>query len=140
MTHNKRPLFVNIILALLAIMVLWSIVNDRNRIYLGAGFSYYRDIKSVLFWNVGDTTNRDIPPTVLAYKKNQQYIVIKQKPKEYENVMYPQYNYSAGRDTVYYWIINKNTKQVSGPLERKDFMALTEGLQIPKSLLKCILP
>ena len=49
MTHNKRPLFVNIILALLAIMVLWSIVNDRNRIYLGAGFSYYRDIKSVLF-------------------------------------------------------------------------------------------
>ena len=62
-----------------------------------------------------------IPPTILEYRYNSDFIIVKQHPTKYKDIMYIDYNYPLGRDTVYYWIIEKKTNTFTGPKSHDEF-------------------
>ncbi|UTC81978.1 DUF3997 domain-containing protein [Treponema denticola] len=58
----------------------------------------------------------DIPPEVLMYQYDDNFIVAKQKPRRYKEFNYTYnegYKYSKGLDSEYYWIIKKKRKKFS---------------------------
>ena len=63
-----------------------------------------------------------IPPTILEYRYNSEIIVAKQHPTKYKDIMYIDYNYPLGRDTIYYWIIEKETNTFMGPINYDEFL------------------
>ncbi|MBQ7539801.1 MAG: hypothetical protein IJT13_01605 [Bacteroidaceae bacterium] len=65
-----------------------------------------------------DSTCVFIPPAVLSsdYFITNDYILAKQHPNQFDGD-YPRfYQYPMGRDTTYYWLVNKKTKEQAGPL------------------------
>ena len=42
------------------------------------------------------------------------------------------YNYYLGRDTIYYWIIDKQTGKVFGPIDYNKFISLLSAYNAPK--------
>ena len=87
---------VNIILLLFLFLFL-TFMCDTGVLKLGKGFVYYHEIKAIL----GKT---DIPPTVLSFDYNRNYIIVKQKPEESNCGLYNpvEYVYPLGYDTTYY--------------------------------------
>lgn len=75
----------------------------------------------------------DIPPVVNNYKYNKRFIVAKQSPTEYTHAIYDkmEYNYYLGRDTVYYWIIDKQTGKVWGPIDYNKYFSLLRVYNVP---------
>ena len=64
----------------------------------------------------------DIPPYVIAYDYDRNYIIVKQRPQYKEYVIYDRINYPLGKNYTYYWIIIKRNKEVIGPLSYEDFI------------------
>jgi hypothetical protein len=100
------------IVLLLLIYTAFALFYDSTVIYLGHGFRYFEEVG---FIEAKDTSVSDIPPSVLAYKNRWTYLLVKQKPKAYDDALFAHFDYSHGRDTTYYWLINKKTKHVWGP-------------------------
>lgn len=121
-----------ITLNIISIILLFFIITfflDNNEINLGNGYAY----------NYGNHMvfgNNNIPQLVLDFDYNSDFIIVKQKPKLYENAWTDSigYNYSLGRDVIYYWIINKNTHKVLGPLTYDEYITNQKKYKIPKSL------
>ncbi|UTD13033.1 DUF3997 domain-containing protein [Treponema denticola] len=79
----------------------------------------------------------DIPPEVLMYQYDDNFIVAKQKPRRYKEFNYTYnegYKYSKGLDSEYYWIIKKKEKKVFGPLEYSQFIRLCDEFYVPENL------
>ena len=93
----------------------WCILKT-DIIDLGAGLRYDVQRKDIL------GRRDDIPPIVLSYKSNKNFIVVKQRPRNGENVIYANYNYSEECDTLYYWIIVKSNETFIGPLTYNEFV------------------
>lgn len=100
---------------LIIFLVLVSPYFYREEVSLGSDF-YYGSHKHIL----GDV---DIPPRVLEYNLNDEYIIVKQLPKKYHDAIYDdkEYIYLNGRDKLYYWIIDKKNQDVIGPLDSIEF-------------------
>lgn len=104
---------------------------------LGRGFTYWDPPKSISYWK-RNSFNFEIPPVIVSYVNTRNILLMKQHPQEYDNVMFSSPNYSYGRDTLYYWFVDKRTKDVLGPysysemvevLEGKDLLSLLEKLE-----------
>ena len=65
-----------------------------------------------------------IPPIILEYKYNSEIIIVKKNPTKYKDIMYDDYDYTLGRDTIYYWIIEKKTNTLVGPVNYDIFLKL----------------
>ena len=87
--------------------------SDEND-NLGNGYTYYSEQQHI-------SGGHEIPPRVIEYKYNDDIIIAKQRPMKYANIMYKEYNYFMGRDTLYYWIIEKKVHRIIGPLDYKKF-------------------
>ena len=95
---------------------------DNKSIDLGSHFIYDTEHKYISGHQIGilypliikhQPNRKDIPPIVMDYKYDNDYILVKQKPKIPLEQIYYDYNeiiYPSGLDTTYYWIIEK--KQV----------------------------
>ena len=102
-------------LLILLLLIVWVIMSfsDKND-NLGNGYTYYSEQQHI-------SGEHEIPPTVIEYKYNDEIIIAKQRPMKYANIMYKDYNYYMGRDTLYYWIIDKKMHGIIGPLDFKNF-------------------
>ena len=76
----------------------------------------------------------DIPPVVNYYKYNKRFIVAKQSPKAFTDAIYDkmEYNYYLGRDTAYYWIIDKQAGKAWGPMDYNKYTSLLSTYNAPK--------
>ena len=95
---------------------------DNKSIDLGSHFIYDTEHQYISGHQIGilypliikhQPNRKDIPPIVMDYKYDNDYILVKQKPKIPLEQIYYNYNeiiYPSGLDTTYYWIIEK--KQV----------------------------
>ena len=90
-----------------------SLSNDNED--LGGGYTYYSEQKMI-------SGKFQIPPTIQEYKYDSEIIIAKQHPTKHKDIMYADYNYPFGRDTIYYWIIDKKANTFSGPMNHNDFL------------------
>ena len=122
-------------LSLLIIMSLTAILFscDNGSVELGSHYRYYTEHQYISGHQIGilypyiikhQPKRKDIPPIVIDYKYDNDYILVKQKPKIPLEQIYYDFNeiiYPLGLDTTYYWIIDKKTGEVTGPLLYKEF-------------------
>ncbi|TWI72210.1 uncharacterized protein DUF3997 [Treponema putidum] len=116
------------------IFLLFFTVFDDGLYELGDDFCYYEDLAAVMNDNIDLT---DIPPKILSYQYDDNFIVAKQKPRRYKEFNYTyneDYKYSKGLDSEYYWIIKKKEKKVFGPLEYSQFIRLCDEFYVPENL------
>lgn len=126
---KKKTFFFSIIIVL---SVLQSSC-DNDSIDLGSHYKYDTKHQFITSHQIGilypfnikqQPKRKDIPPCVIDYKYDNDFIIVKQKPKvpieqiyyDYDEVYYP-----LGFDSIYYWIIDKNQGCVIGPLLYQDF-------------------
>lgn len=87
---------------------------------LGDGYFYIEcegHTRHIYYWKEDDSTTVFIPPEVLSYVNTSRFILAKQKPNQFDEAIYEKfYNYPSGRDTTYYWFIDKQAKSLAGPL------------------------
>lgn len=118
---------------------------DNNYIDLGAHYKYDTEHQYISGHQIGlfypyiikhQPKRRDIPPTVIDYEYDNDYILAKQSPKIPLEQIYYDFNdivYPLGLDTTYYWIIEKKTGEVVGPLSYYEFYSRCElcGIKNP---------
>ena len=116
------------------VISMFSFFEGNNIIELGYGFHYNEELLAIM----SDYLNLpDIPPEVLMYQYDDNFIVAKQKPRRYKEFNYTYnegYKYSKGLDSEYYWIIKKKEKKVFGPLEYSQFIRLCDEFYVPENL------
>lgn len=104
-----------LIISFLIFVALFFLLFHNPNEDLGGGYTYYSEQKFI-------SGDYEIPPVVLEYKYNDNVIVVKQRPMKHGNIMYAENNYYLGRDTIYYWIIEKNSQKIIGPTDQKSFL------------------
>ena len=122
---NKSHLYWSALL-FISIGIIFSLLSN-DEVKLGNNYVYDSECRHI-------TGKIDIPPVVDSYKFNKRYIVAKQSPTPYDNVIYDKmnYNYYLGRDTVYYWIIDKQTGKVWGPTDYNKYISILRAYNAPK--------
>lgn len=115
---NKKKSIITIFLLAIFLLIAWTTItfifsNDNED--LGGGYTYYSEQKII-------SGKFQIPPTIQEYKYDSEIIIAKQHPTKHKDIMYADYNYPFGRDTIYYWIIDKKANTFSGPMNHNDFL------------------
>lgn len=116
---DKIKIVIIIFALVVSLLLLWTIASfvffydDSEN--LGGGYTYYPEQKDII-------GKQDILPYILEYKYNSDIIVVKQHPAELKDVMYTDYDYPLGRDTIYYWIIDKDKQMLHGPLDYNTYV------------------
>jgi hypothetical protein len=105
----------------LVVLLLYSVLfPPSGERVLGDGYFYIEcegHTRHIYYWKEGDSTTVFIPPEVLSYVNTSKFILAKQKPNQFDEAIYETfYNYPSGRDTTYYWFVNKHEKYLIGPL------------------------
>ena len=115
---DKKKSIIPIFLLAIFVLIVWTTItfifsNDNED--LGGGYTYFSEQKMI-------SGKFQIPPTILEYRYNSEIIIVKQRPTKYKDTMYTDYNYPLGRDTIYYWIIDKKTNTFTGPIKYDEFL------------------
>lgn len=124
------------IIALFVYSLLFPPSEEKN---LGNGFKFFGGHDAEInYWALGDTITVFIPPNVLSYVNTKQYILARQAPHQFDDAIYKKfYNYPSGRDTTYYWFVDKQEKCLTGPLlysEMESFLQEKDLLQMMHKL------
>lgn len=117
----------------LALFTISSLFCSSEQHYLGKGFKYFEVPSSINYWRLGDTLHFDIAPDVISYWNNPNNILVKQHPLKYGDIMFQEPLYPYGRDTVYYWFIDKRTKEVFGPALYSEMEVYLHDKQLEKN-------
>lgn len=115
---DKIKRIISILLLAIVFLVAWitiSFIFSDDSEDLGGGYTYYSEQKMI-------SGKCQIPPTILKYRYNSEIIIVKQHPTKHKDIMYTNYNYPLGRDTIYYWIIEKKTNTFVGPINYDEFL------------------
>lgn len=118
----------------LALLFTISLLFNSEAHHLGKGFIYSEVPSYINYQRRGDTLRFDIAPDVIAYWNNPKNILIKQHPQKYGSIMFQEPQYPYGRDTVYYWFIDKRTKEVFGPALYTEMEVYLHDKQLKKNL------
>ncbi len=115
---------------ILFLYLMLSLTCDFDSTDLGSNFIYNDEHRHI----IGKV---DIPPRIISYDYDNQFIIVKQKPDKYNNVIYDkrEYVYPLGRDTIYYWIIIKAKEKVIGPLDFDKYKELKKEYHVSKDLI-----
>lgn len=117
---NKIKSIITIFLFCIFFLTAWitiTFIFSDDSEDLGGGYTYYSEQKMI-------SGKFQIPPTILEYRYNSEIIIVKQQPTKYKDIMYNDYNYPLGRDTIYYWIIDKKNNSLTGPINYDEFQKL----------------
>lgn len=134
MDKIKRKRLIWILLIILFALLL---CGNPGVVYLGQGFTYDDELCHINYWKRGDTRHFCIPSRILNYKNQRNYILVKQQPKKYDELLEGRFTYPYGRDTTYYWLVNKKTLEVLGPVlysEMKQHLEETDNDKMNKLL------
>ena len=124
------------ILIILVCIVLF-IYAHIGEVNLGRGFIFYESPSFISYYRKQDSLRFDIPPQVVSYKNTLNYLLVMQRPEKYDNVMFSQYVYPYGRERLYYWFIDKRSKEVVGPMLYPEMQLYLKGKN-QENLLKKI--
>ncbi len=111
-------------------------ISDTEEHPLGRGFNYSEYTESIYYWRYGDSLHFSIPPRVLSYDNRWSSIIIKQQPELFDDPMFSHYDYPYGRDSVYYWYINKKSKEITGPVLYSEMECFLEEKGLEGTLKK----
>lgn len=126
----------NVLFLVLFVIVLLPFL-DTGKVRLGGGFYYYDDGAYFIdYWKRGDSLQFTIPPEVLSYYNNRRILIIKQQPRECDYRMHSRYDYPYGRDSVYYWYIDKRNKEINGPMLYSDMDSFLQNIHLEHKLKK----
>ena len=100
--------------------------------YYGNGYYYEHDLYRVV--------KECVPPYIDSYACDSSYIIVKQYPKGGWGLQ-PIYDenkikYNNGNKTAYFWIINKKSEEIIGPLNNHTFDSMCDTLDIHLKLKK----
>lgn len=118
---------ISLLFAICAIAILCVVANQHyGEEYrsLGRGYIYSCQRNDILNFS---RPSQDIPPRVEDIGYSGSFIIVKQSPKgrnvpdiyQVENTVF-----FDGLDSTYYWVIDKKTDTVTGPMSKEDFDAL----------------
>ena len=132
---NRNIKVILLIILAFVLFLFFSFLFDNDTKNLGNNFMYDAECKHI-------TGKVDIPPKIISYDFDKHFIVVKQKPKEFNEAIYDkmEYVYPLGRDTVYYWLIIKEDKEVLGPLDSIQFCEETKKYSVPDKLVQKMKP
>ncbi len=126
---KKILIWIGRILLLLFLILFFSLFFYTGTKKLGNNITYDEERKDI-FGKV------DIPPTILSYDYDKQFIIVKQKPEKYPNAVNSDRGiYPLGRDTIYYWLIIKAEEKILGPLDFEKFKELKTKYSVPNELI-----
>lgn len=78
---------------------------------------------------------KGIPPSIIRYNYDNSFIIAEQKPVDNDDVMgYQDIKYGEGRQSLYYWIIIKDSTKVIGPMNKFDYKITKNKYGVPNSL------
>ena len=86
---------------------------------LGHGYVFCNEGTDYKYIYHKHSVGGEIPPTILEYKKNKDFIIVKQKPRTRQKI-----------DSIAYFIIFKNMERIDGPYTFKQFMKETDKHKI----------
>lgn len=143
-----KKVYIKIIVCVNILLTLISVAGYTLFQDMGDGFFY--DVDNMWVHHIKKGTI--IPGKVANYASNKEYLVILQKPgdKEIEsfnirsNTNFRDLDldstYVNGRDSLYYWILNKKNFERYGPLSKSNFEQKSSELQlkIPKDFHRIV--
>lgn len=123
------------IIALLSYSLLFPPSEEKN---LGDGFRFFGGHDShIYYWASADSTTIFIPPDVLSYVNTKHFILARQKPHQFDDATDPKfYEYPSGRDTTYYWFVDKQEKSLTGPLLLSEMASFLQEKDLSQMLQK----
>ena len=126
---SRTAKIVSLIILLFILLLFFLQMFDTDSKNLGSSF-IYSDVHKHILGKI------DIPPTIISYDYDKHFIIVKQKPKKYNEEIYDKikYIYPLGRDTVYYWLIIKDNHTVYGPLDIDEFNAARNKYNVSTDL------
>ena len=138
---NKRTVLIISLLLVLIYLVCSVFWYDSNTVNLGGHFKYDKEHQFIYSNDSKRKARKDIPPFVLDYACNDDYIIVEQIPKfPLEQIYYDsnEITYPFGSNNVYYWIIDLETSDVYGPLTFEKYLEKKKDFGVPSTLrLKC---
>ncbi len=94
--------------------------------HLGGGYIFLGETKIIY----NRKTNCEVGPYVEDYKYDRNYIIVMQKRPQYQNVIYNSVEYPGCSDSIFFYVIEKQTDTVLGPLDSTMFNDCISKLQI----------
>ena len=108
-------------LAVVFLFVYWG--SQPFTVKFSKDFYYDYDLNSIF----GNSKAGDIPPEIIDFSYDNNFVVVKQKPKSKYSGMYncpEDLNYKNGIDETYYWLISLKEKKVYGPMLLEEYNIL----------------
>jgi hypothetical protein len=126
----KKVAIIITIAGILVVLLLFSILgHDYDTKNLSSGYSYNSEHRHI----IGEI---DIPPNVISYDYDKNFIIVKQKPTEIQYAIYDKmkYVYRYGSDSIYYWIIMHKNNLVLGPMDSIEYIQAKSKYQVSEKL------
>ena len=130
-------IFIIISLLLFAFISLF-LATDYGLEDLGQDFQYFEEVSFIDYDKQGDTLSLYIPPKVVSFNNSKDFILAKQRPEEFDDAWFfpKRFDYYVGRDTVYFWLIDKRSKELTGPLLESDMEKVLKEKNLEKMMKK----
>lgn len=115
------------------ILILINGVMNDFVAYLGRDYFCYEEHQSDVRIYHNEKPHFEIPSNITDYKNTMDWILVRQIPLEekYQTKPFGSFLfYPAGKDTVYYWIVDKKNHQAYGPLFYDDYLNKAKQLSI----------
>lgn len=125
---NKKAKFLIIsTIGIIIYLIITLIIPDAK--YLGKGYFFLEETKIIY----KPKTSYGIDPYVIDYKFNSDYIIIMQKVPKYQNIIYDQVEYPNNSDSVFFYVIEKQTDMKFGPFDSIMFNDYIKKYQVSLS-------
>lgn len=76
----------------------------------------------------------EVPYGVSSFAFDDKFILLEQRPRETDDIMFRPVQYPHGRDSTYYWLIVKKNDSLIGPLLRNRFRLKRSEMGVPEQL------
>lgn len=125
----------------IVVLLLYSVLfPPSGEKVLGDGYFYIEcegHTRHIYYWKEGDSTTVFVPPEVILYVNTSRFILAKQEPNQFDEAIYEKfYKYPFGRDTTYYWFVDKQEKSLKGPLLYSEMESFLQEKDLSQMLQK----
>lgn len=110
-----------LLFAVSCLFIYWG--SQPTIVKFSKDFYYDYDLNSIF----GNSNAGDIPPEIINFSYNRNFVVVKQKPRSKYPGMYnspENLNYKNGINETYYWVISLKEKEVYGPMPLEEYNIL----------------